>query len=423
MTENILGKEKKKTKAILVSLITKDMSENEADISLCELERLCDTAGAEVFAKMMQNKETPDPRTYIGKGKVSELSELCKNNEVNTVVFDCELSPSQIRNLEDDIGGEVSVIDRSMLILDIFALHAVTGEGKLQVELAQLKYTVPRLVGKGLELSRLGGGVGTRGPGESKLETDRRHVKRRMDMLEAQIKEMAKNREIQRAQRDRSGIFKFAVAGYTNAGKSTLLNRLTDAGILSEDKLFATLDPTTRKFMLPSGEEVLITDTVGFIRNLPHHLIKAFKSTFEEVCHADAIIVMADASDPEADSQLAVTEKLIEELGAGDKPIVYVYNKCDKGIACHHAAPTENSVYISALTGDGIEKLTDKLESIASDGKKLCIFEIPNDKLGLINSIYANAAVQNVEYGENGALVSAVADKKARGMFEKYRKE
>ena len=348
MTENILGKEKKKTKAILVSLITKDMSENEADISLCELERLCDTAGAEVFAKMMQNKETPDPRTYIGKGKVSELSELCKNNEVNTVVFDCELSPSQIRNLEDDIGGEVSVIDRSMLILDIFALHAVTGEGKLQVELAQLKYTVPRLVGKGLELSRLGGGVGTRGPGESKLETDRRHVKRRMDMLEAQIKEMAKNREIQRAQRDRSGIFKFAVAGYTNAGKSTLLNRLTDAGILSEDKLFATLDPTTRKFTLPSGEEVLITDTVGFIRNLPHHLIKAFKSTFEEVCHADAIIVMADASDPEADSQLAVTEKLIEELGAGDKPIIYVYNKCDKGIACHHAAPTENSVYISA---------------------------------------------------------------------------
>ena len=422
MTENISIKEEKKSKAVLVSLVTRDMNENEAEISLSELERLCESAGVEVFARMMQNKESPDPRTYIGKGKVGELSELCKNNEVDTVVFDCELSPSQIRNLEDDI-GDVNVIDRSMLILDIFALHAVTGEGKLQVELAQLKYTVPRLVGKGLELSRLGGGVGTRGPGESKLETDRRHVKRRMDMLEAQIAEMTKNREVQRAQRDRSGIFKFAIAGYTNAGKSTLLNRLTDAGILSEDKLFATLDPTTRKFTLPSGEEVLMTDTVGFIRNLPHHLIKAFRSTFEEVCHSDAIVILADASDPEADSQLAVTEKLIEELGAGDKPIIYVYNKCDKGIACHHAAPTENSVYISALTGDGVRELTEKLESVAMGGKRLCAFEIPNDKLGLINSLYTNAAVQNVEYGESFATVTAIADGKARGMFEKYMKD
>ncbi len=423
MTENTVLKEKNKTRAALVSLVTKDMSEHEAEISLCELERLCETAGAEVIFRTVQNKETPDARTYIGKGKVAELSELCKKNEIDSVVFDCELSPSQIRNLEDDIGGDVTVIDRSMLILDIFALHAVTGEGKLQVELAQLKYTVPRLVGKGAELSRLGGGVGTRGPGESKLETDRRHVKRRIDALEAQIAEMAKNREIQRAQRDRSGIFKFAVAGYTNAGKSTLLNRLTDAGILSEDKLFATLDPTTRKFTLPSGDDVLLTDTVGFIRNLPHHLIKAFRSTFEEVCHADAVIIMADASDPEADSQLDVTNRLVEELGAGEKPIIYVYNKCDKGIACHPVTPTESSVYISALTGAGTDELVAKLEKIASEGKKLCVFEIPMANLGVINSIYSNAAVQNVEYGENGAAVTAVADKKARGMFEKYMKK
>lgn len=423
MAENIIIKEEKRSKAVLVSLVTRDMDENEADISLSELERLCETADVAVFAKMMQNKESPDPRTYIGKGKVAELSELCKNNEVDTVVFDCELSPSQIRNLEDDIGSDVNVIDRSMLILDIFAIHAVSGEGKLQVELAQLKYTVPRLIGRGLELSRLGGGVGTRGPGESKLETDKRHVKRRMDMLEAQIAEMTKNREMQRVQRNRSGIYKFAIAGYTNAGKSTLLNRLTDAGILSEDKLFATLDPTTRKLTLPSGEEVLLTDTVGFIRNLPHHLIKAFKSTFEEVCYSDAIVIMADASDPEADSQLAVTEKLIDELGAGDKPIIYVYNKCDKGIACCHAAPTENSVYISALTGEGIDELTAKLESIAMSGKRLCIFEIPNDKLGLINSLYKNAVVQNVEYGEQFATVTAIADGKARGLLEKYIKD
>lgn len=420
MPDGIIGKEEKKTRAALVSLVTRDTSEREAEISLCELERLCETAGAEVIFKMMQNKETPDPRTYIGKGKVEELSGLCRENDIDSVVFDCELSPSQIRNLEDDIGGDAVVIDRSMLILDIFAIHAVTGEGKLQVELAQLKYTVPRLVGKGSELSRLGGGVGTRGPGESKLETDRRHVKRRMDALEAQIAEMAKNREIQRAQRDRSGIFKFAVAGYTNAGKSTLLNRLTDAGILSEDKLFATLDPTTRKFTLPCGDDVLITDTVGFIRNLPHHLIKAFKSTFEEVCHADAVIIMADASDAEADSQLAVTNRLMDELGAGEKPIIYVYNKCDRGIACHPVTPTEKSVYISALTGTGTEELVAKMEKIASEGKKLCVFDIPMDKLGVINSIYSNAAVQNVEYGESFASVTAVADGKARGMFEKY---
>lgn len=422
MTEQTIIDKTVPARAVLVSLMQKGGDEREQEASFAELARLCDTAGAEVVAQMVQMKDSPDPRTLIGSGKVAELRELCAGNDVNTVVFDGELSPSQIRNLEDDLGGDIRVIDRSMLILDIFALHAVTGEGKLQVELAQLGYTVPRLQGKGSELSRLGGGIGTRGPGESQLETDRRHVKRRMDMLKEQIAEMAKNRSVQHAQRERSGIFKVAIAGYTNAGKSTLLNRLTGAGILSEDKLFATLDPTTRKFTLPDGEEILLTDTVGFIRHLPHHLIEAFKSTLEEVCYADAILVMIDASDPEADSQLDVTENLISELGAGDKPILYVYNKCDKVSECMPKTPVDNSVCVSAITGDGLDDLIAKISEIAKQGKRECLFEIPNNKLGLINTLYENATVLNVEYGENGATVDAIVDQKTFGMLKTYQK-
>ena len=255
-----------KSKAILVGIVTDREDAVEVEKSVYELSQLLDTAGGETFAVVIQNKSTPDPRTLIGKGKVQEIAELCENNEIKLVIFDEELSPAQIRNLEDDIGNDVNVIDRSMLILDIFALHAVSGEGKLQVELAQLKYTAPRLIGKGAELSRLGGGIGTRGPGESKLESDRRHIKRRIVALEEELERLANTRKTMRAARDRSGLKKIAIVGYTNAGKSTLLNTLTDAGILAEDKLFATLDPTTRKFTLPGGETVLLTDTVGFIR-------------------------------------------------------------------------------------------------------------------------------------------------------------
>ena len=346
MTAEKLFDKKEKSEVILVSVMEKGADPHESEASFDELERLAETAGASVYARMTQEKESPDARTYIGSGKVRELSELCKNGGVDTVIFDSELSPSQIKNLEDEL-EDVRVIDRSMLILDIFALHATSGEGKLQVELAQLKYTVPRLTGHGTELSRLGGGIGTRGPGESKLETDRRHVKRRIDALEAELSELAKNRAVQRGGRDRSGIFKVAIAGYTNAGKSTLLNFLTDAGILAENKLFATLDPTTRRYALPSGEEILLTDTVGFIRNLPHHLIRAFRSTLDEVCFADAILVVIDASDPESDAQTAVTRRLIEELGAADKPALFVYNKCDLGIAGHPSTETERNVFIS----------------------------------------------------------------------------
>ncbi len=356
-----------KERVALVRLLT-DKNESAALASLDELERLTETAGGEVAARLIQAKDHPDPATYIGSGKVKELAELCKNVNITLAVFDCELSPSQIKNLEDLL-GEVRVIDRSMLILDIFALHATSGEGKLQVELAQLKYTVPRLVGKGVELSRQGGSasIAARGPGESKLETDRRYIKRRIAAIEAQIAELAKNRRTQRAQRDRSGMRRITIAGYTNAGKSTFLNYLTDAGILAQDKLFATLDPTTRRFRLPSGETVLLTDTVGFIRNLPHHFIKAFQSTLDEVRYADVIIVLMDASDPECVNQAKVTIDLIGELGAADKPILYVFNKCDIAlegmeVPSIEGASPENVFCISAKTGAGIPKLLLSLE-------------------------------------------------------------
>ncbi|MBQ9747770.1 MAG: GTPase HflX [Clostridia bacterium] len=421
-TESLIEKDGKR-EVILVAVMEKGADKADREASFDELTRLAETAGAEVYARMVQEKEAPDARTYIGSGKVRELSELCKNGGITMVVFDCELSPSQIKNLENDL-GDVQVIDRSMLILDIFALHATSGEGKLQVELAQLKYTVPRLTGHGTELSRLGGGIGTRGPGESKLETDRRHVKRRMDALEASLAELSKNRAVQRSSRDRSGIFKVAIAGYTNAGKSTLLNRLTDAGILAEDKLFATLDPTTRKFALPDGEEILLTDTVGFIRNLPHHLIRAFRSTLDEVCYADALMVVIDASDPESMAQLDVTRTLIGELGAADKPVLFVYNKCDRGIAAHPTTPAEQNIFISAVTGDGTDELVERLSALAKSGKREYIFDFPSDKLGMINMLYTNATVLDVEYTASGASVRAICDGKISGQLARFiRKE
>ena len=411
-------------RAVLVGIVTRGESEEELNKSLDELERLLETAGGESIARLTQNKETPDPRTLIGSGKAAELAYICACNDATLVVFDCDLSPSQIRNIEDIVGDKVRVIDRSMLILDIFALHAVTGEGKLQVELAQLKYTAPRLVGHGADMSRLGGGIGTRGPGESKLESDRRHMKRRINSLEAQIAEMKKNRSTMRASRDRSGIPKIAIVGYTNAGKSTLLNSMTDAGILAEDKLFATLDPTTRKYDLPCGESVLLTDTVGFINKLPHHLISAFRSTLDEACYADILLIVIDASDPEFRTRLEVTENLLSELGAGGKPTLYVFNKCDMGIAefagIGKNATADNVVYISAKTGQGINLLISKIEELVLDGKKRVTYRIPNSDAGALNLLYKNATVESVEYGAEYIEAIALADAKARGIMKKY---
>ena len=321
MEENMIKR------AILVSVVKATAEVEEAERSLDELERLLDTAGGEATARVIQVKPTFDPRTVIGSGKVLEIKELAEAENAELVIFDFELSPMQIRNLEDDIG--VDFIDRSILILDIFALHATSGEGKLQVELAQLKYTAPRLVGKGAKLSRQGGGIGTRGPGETQLESDRRHLHTKITSLEARLRELEHNRGVMRAQRDKSGLVKIAVVGYTNAGKSTLLNRLTGASVLAEDKLFATLDPTTRKFELPCGESILLTDTVGFINKLPHHFISAFHSTLEEAALADILLILIDVSDPCYKEQLKVTEDLLSELGAGEKPKLYVFNKCD----------------------------------------------------------------------------------------------
>ncbi|MGI6202503.1 MAG: GTPase HflX [Eubacteriales bacterium] len=471
--------------AIIVGVQTPDITDDEFSASLDELERLLETAGGRVAARLEQRKENPSPRTYIGSGKVAELATLCRKNGIRLVVFDCELSPSQIKNLEDalsvgeevtnpeellpgepiftgDIGApedrympppaepgpvarpaagkkvksepfEVRVIDRSMLILDIFALHAVTSEGKLQVELAQLQYTVPRLTGKGIELSRQqGGNIAMRGPGETKLETDRRHVRRRMRVLREELERIEASRAVLRQRRERAGIPRAAIAGYTNAGKSTLLNTLTGAGILAEDKLFATLDPTTRQYELPSGAKMLLTDTVGFIRNLPHHLIEAFKSTLEEVRLADFLVVLIDASDPEREKQLEVTRKLLAELGAANKPTLYVYNKCDLPAECLGAAgpssallsdrtvPPENVLFVSALTGQGIDTLIAALERLVAETRRELWYFFPHAEQGALSRLYQLASVGEPEYREDGVAVSAVVDEKTRGMFRQW---
>ena len=408
--------------AILVTIAENSSAIDECERSLDELERLLNTAGGECFAKVIQVKDKFDPRTCIGKGKVEEIAELCKNNDVTLVVFDFELSPTQIRNLENDI-GDVTVIDRSMLILDIFALHAVSGEGKLQVELAQLRYSAPRLTGKGIELSRQGGGIGSRGPGESKLETDRRHLHEKIVSLEKKLAELEHNRSIMRAQRDRSGLTKVALVGYTNAGKSTLLNKITGADVLAEDKLFATLDPTTRKMELETGESILITDTVGFIRKLPHHLVKAFKSTLDEVVYADILLVVSDINDPEVKEHLDVTKTVIEELGASDKPIIYVYNKCDLTDSLSHAILSDNSVCLSAHTGNGIDILLGMICDEIGKGKKEYSLLIPYTEQGALNQLYKTYNVTYVDYLDNGISVKVILNRKGSGQYAKYIRE
>ena len=411
--------------AILVGMTERGSDLPALERSLDELARLVDTAGSRTFARVTQIKDSPDPRTLIGAGKVKEIRDLCEKNGVSLVVFDGELSPAQIRNLEDDLGGEVDVIDRSMLILDIFALHAVSGEGKLQVELAQLRYTAPRLVGHGTEMSRLGGGIGTRGPGESKLETDRRHMKERIAALQRQLDELEANRAVMRAARDRSGHLKIALVGYTNAGKSTLLNRLTDAGVLAENKLFATLDPTTRRLILPSGETVLLTDTVGFIRKLPHHLVKAFRSTLDEAKYADILLIVCDATDPELPEHLDVTHETLASLDASDKPTLTVFNHADELPDCPATGfvAEGDRVFISALTGAGIDLLLAKIDEVAATLRRSCRFLFPYTASGKLDQLYRTAAVQSVEYLPDGIAVSASVDRRTAGELAPYLSE
>ncbi len=415
--------DKELRKAILVGIAEKTSDVDECERSLDELERLLNTAGGEVFSKVLQVKDSFDPRTCIGSGKVKEISELCVANGIDLIVFDFELSAAQIRNLENDIACDVSVIDRSMLILDIFALHAVSGEGKLQVELAQLKYSAPRLIGKGADLSRQGGGIGSRGPGESKLETDRRHLKERIVTLESRLRELEHNRAVMRSQRDRSGIPKVALVGYTNAGKSTLLNRLTGAGVIAEDKLFATLDPTTRKYVLPSSEQILLTDTVGFVRKLPHHLVKAFKSTLDEVTYADIIVIVSDASDPEVRAHIEVAKEVISDLGAADKPIIYAYNKCDLINDGLRYENTLDTVFISAKNDEGIECLVELIEKEIKKAKREYTLLIPYASQGILSNIYDSYTVSSTDYLDDGILVEAILDSKGSGIYAKFIKE
>lgn len=412
--------EKSIDNAVLVGIAERGSDLEECERSLDELERLLDTAGGQCFCRVVQVKDTYDPRTCIGSGKVKEIAEICSSGDIDLVIFDFELTPAQIRNLENDIAGGVTVLDRSMLILDIFALHAVSGEGKLQVELAQLKYSAPRLIGSGKEMSRLGGGIGTRGPGETKLESDRRHLKEKIVALEKKLAELERNRAVMRAQRDRSGIAKIAIVGYTNAGKSTLLNRLTDAGVLSQDKLFATLDPTTRKFELPCGEQVLITDTVGFIRKLPHHLIKAFRSTLDEVVYADILLIVSDINDPEVQEHLEVTKNVIEELGASDKDIIYVYNKVDLLSDPIPFVNSEDTVAVSSVTGDGIDVLLSVIENKIRSRKRKVSLLIPYSDQHVLGSVYKNYSPENVDYTDDGITLTAVLDERGIGLYGKY---
>ncbi|MEG1243670.1 MAG: GTPase HflX, partial [Oscillospiraceae bacterium] len=373
-----------------------------------ELEELAKTAGAEVFAKVVQKREKPNAALFVGTGRLEEIKQLCQSNDIDLLIFDAELTPSQQRNIEKIT--EIRVIDRTTLILDIFAARANSKEGKLQVELAQLRYSLPRLGGKGTQLSRLGGGIGTRGPGESKLESDKRHIRRRLDSLTDELKEVEKRRKGLRERRSKDGIETVVIVGYTNAGKSTLMNRLTDAGVLAQDKLFATLDPTARALTLPDGRQVMLIDTVGLVRRLPHNLVQAFKSTLEEAANADVILNVCDVSSPECAEHLEVTAKLLNELGASATPAISIMNKSDLIYIASDMPVIGQSVIISALEGTGIDKLLDAISNALPQTRKRVTFLFPFDKVGLASKIRNDGVIFSEEYIESGLQIDAIAD-------------
>lgn len=429
---------KQHVNVLLISLYHDNDLTAVSEQSLDELQQLAETSIGEdaensKFFKMMQCRPSPDPATFIGYGKAVEAGKLCADNDVSLVVVDSELSPSQIRNLEKEINncfeenkrGNIKVIDRTMLILDIFAKHAVTGEGKLQVEIAQLKYTAPRLTGNGINMSRQGGtsgSIGARGPGETKLETDRRHIQRRILALKKSLEEMEKDRSTKRSKRMKSNVPLAVISGYTNAGKSTLLNYLTDADILAEDKLFATLDPTVRKMTLPSGRTLLLSDTVGFISRLPHGLVEAFKSTLDEVKYADIVLIVVDASDENASEKTKVTEDILCQLSAADKPTIYVFNKCDRldVVPSFEELKSRGTVCISAKDGSGVDNLLTLIDEELAKSKRQVKFLFPFDKQGAVNSLYTDANVLNVEYTNEGVAVEAIVDGKNLGRYRDY---
>ncbi len=391
------------TRALLVEV---DTGEYDAEASLAELFELTESAGAIPVASISQKLQHVDSATCVGSGKLDEIKDYCKAEEIDLIIFDLELSPVQIRNIE--AATDVRVIDRTMLILDIFALRAKSREGKLQVELAQLKYMMPRLTGKGVEMSRLGGGIGTRGPGETKLETDRRHIKRRMETLKSQLKDVEEHRRQLRVRRDKDGVITVAIVGYTNAGKSTLMNTLTDAGVLSEDKLFATLDPTSRALKLPNGVSVMLIDTVGLVRRLPHHLVEAFKSTLEEAAQADIILNVCDASAEESRLHLEVTRDLLAPLSSLDKPIIPVLNKCD--LISDNMAGISGAVHISAKYGAGIKDLLHAIEENLPKKLMRVKLLLPFDKVGVSAKLRETAVIHTEDYTAEGVSMEVTVD-------------
>lgn len=399
-------------------LVSVDTGEFDAEASMSELYELTESAGAQPVGAMIQKREKPDGATCIGSGRLEELKEVCQSQEIDLIIFDCELSPTQIRNLEFET--EVRIIDRTMLILDIFASRARSREGKLQVELAQLKYLLPRLTGKGAAMSRLGGGIGTRGPGESKLETDRRHIRRRLESLREQLAQVEQHRNQLRRRREKEGIITAAIVGYTNAGKSTLMNTLTDAGVLAEDKLFATLDPTSRALKLPNGVSVMLIDTVGLVRRLPHHLVEAFHSTLEEAALADMILNVCDASSPEAQVHLEVTRKLLADLGCTGRPVIPVMNKCDLVPSLLDIPMIGNAVRISAKTWEGIGDLLAAVEeNLPVSLRRVCLL-LPFDQAGLVAQIRKDHVLYQEEYRPDGIFVSALLDPVLYGRVREY---
>lgn len=402
-------------KAVLACV---DTGEFDAEVSIRELEELASTAQAEVVGTVIQKRPAYDPATCMGSGRLEELKEQLDTLEVELVIFDHELTGIQVRNIEEILG--VRVIDRTTLILDIFAQRARTKEGKLQVELAQQRYRLPRLTGMGTALSRLGGGIGTRGPGETKLETDKRHIRKRIAYLEDELEELKKHRNFARSRRKKDGVLCAAIVGYTNVGKSTLLNALTDAGVLAENKLFATLDTTSRSIELPDGRSVMLIDTVGLIRRLPHNLVEAFKSTLEEAASADVILNVQDLSSPERQEQAAVTEHLLDELGCSDIPKINVMNKLDIAIDPDTVFEDDNTVLISAREQRGFDKLLDAIvKNLPVTARRMKLL-IPYANAGFSGKIREDGKVFSEEFVETGTLTDALVDVKLIKEAEQF---
>ena len=403
-------------RAVLVG-VGRGMVEEDLD----ELAALADSAGADPVARIVQSRAEPDPGTYVGKGKLGELHDVIHANHANAVILDQELSPGQLRSLEERLG--VKVIDRTALILDIFALHARSREGKVQVELAQLNYLLPRLRGWGEAMSRLGGGIGTRGPGETKMEVDRQHIRRRISKLRRDIRDMGRTRDVKRARRKNNQVTQIAIAGYTNAGKTTLLNRLTGARALVADQLFATLDPTTRKLELPGGLRATLSDTVGFVSKLPHDLVEAFRSTLEEVTEADVILHVADAASPELDEQIDAVRRVLGEIGAGDIPEVLALNKIDEvagSARARLARRFRGSVAVSALTGEGAEGLLEVLGDAVPHPPFEVTLLVPWGREDVTARLYREAEVLATEADGEGTIVRALVGERELAAVREF---